>query len=342
MPTADQQTLSFLESQIAIIEAEIYDKVYPEIQYPELLPVISSGNEWAKTLTFMHRDRVGQANWFNARGDAMPLADVTRGQASQTIEMAAIGYDYSLEEIAQAQQLGIPLDQEKADSARRAYEEFVDEVAFFGDASKGWKGLVNQTPRASFSDLDTNDADAGAVRADSVDNGTGGTGVENRYWVNKTGIQIAKDFNDAISGIWSDTKKIEMADTVLLPVKEWAYIATEPFNTDNPNYTILEHVQRTNVYTAQTGQPITIRAINGLEDAGTAGTTTPNVVASSARMVVYKRDPSVVRLHIPMPHRFLEPFKVSQIVWEVGGIFRLGGVEVRRPATLRYVDGIGA
>ena len=334
--SADQQTLSFLESQIAIIEAEIYDKVYPEVQYPDLVPVTNDGNEWAKTLTFMHRDRVGQARWFNARGEAMPLADVTRGQAHMTIEMAAIGYDYSLEEIAQAQQLGIPLDAEKADAARRAYEEFVDDIAFIGDTQKGWLGLINQGAVDTFAEIDN-----GKVMRHAANLKAGsGTAAADRYWINKTGTEIAKDVNDAVAGTWIDTNKVETCDTVLLPLEEWSYIATQPFTDDNPTFSILEYIQRSNVYTMTTGQQLTFRAITGLEGAATTASG-DSVADNAARAVVYKRDPSVVRLHVPMPHRFLEPFKVSQIVWEVGGIFRLGGLEVRRPAAVRYVDGIG-
>jgi hypothetical protein len=94
---------------------------------------------------------------------------------------------------------------------------------------------------------------------------------------------------------------------------------------------VLEFLRANNVYTFQTNQPLTIRGIRGLETAGVDGT---------GRMVVYRRDPSVLKMHIPMPHRFLPVYQTAPLVFDVPGIFRLGGLEIRRPSAVRYVDGI--
>jgi hypothetical protein len=95
--------------------------------------------------------------------------------------------------------------------------------------------------------------------------------------------------------------------------------------------TVLDWLQKYNVYTAQTNQPLTVRAVRGLETAGAGGV---------GRMVVYRRDPQVLKFHIPMPHRFLPVWQTGPMVFDVPGIFRTGGVEIRRPGAVRYVDGI--
>jgi hypothetical protein len=41
-----------------------------------------------------------------------------------------------------------------------------------------------------------------------------------------------------------------------------------------------------------------------------------------------------------MPHRFMEPWKAAALRYEVPGIFRLGGLDIRRPKEVVYVDGI--
>ena len=74
-----------------------------------------------------------------------------------------------------------------------------------------------------------------------------------------------------------------------------------------------------------------IRAMRGLEAAG---------ASADARMVAYRRDPSVLKLHIPMPHRFLPVYQDGPLNYVVAGVFRLGGLDIRRPAEVRYVDGI--
>jgi hypothetical protein len=41
-----------------------------------------------------------------------------------------------------------------------------------------------------------------------------------------------------------------------------------------------------------------------------------------------------------MPHRFLPPRQTGALKYEVPGIFRTAGLEVRRPMAMRYMDGI--
>jgi hypothetical protein len=60
--------------------------------------------------------------------------------------------------------------------------------------------------------------------------------------------------------------------------------------------TIPEWIRRTNVYTLQTGQELTLRGMFQLDMAGAGNT---------PRMVPYRRDPSIVVLYMPMPFRFL-------------------------------------
>ena len=58
-----QQGLSFLLSQVSHIEREVYEIQYPDIQYPNLIPVDTSANEWARTVTYFSTDKVGEADW---------------------------------------------------------------------------------------------------------------------------------------------------------------------------------------------------------------------------------------------------------------------------------------
>ena len=66
-------------------------------------------------------DRVGRAAWFSHQSTDMRLADVTRDKLEHPIEMAGIGYRYTIEEIGQAMMVpGTNLGPEKAAAARRA------------------------------------------------------------------------------------------------------------------------------------------------------------------------------------------------------------------------------
>jgi hypothetical protein len=306
-----QQALGFLTEQTSYIETEVYQMQYPDIQYPNLVPVDTSANEWAKSVTFFSMDKVGAADWFHHAATDMRLADVFRSKFEQGIEMAGIGYRYTLEEIGQALMIpGTNLTNERADAARRAYEEFVEGIAFVGDANKNWTGLVNN---------------ATVTRVDAANDGVGTT----RTWSTKTADQIIRDINDALTGVYTGSNTVEMADTVLLPPTSLSLASTR--RIDGTTMTVLQYILQYNVYTLQTGQPLVIRSVRQLETAGNSGV---------KRMVVYRRDPRVVKMHIPMPHRFMPVWQRGPITFDIPGIFRLGGVEIRRPGAVRYVDGI--
>ena len=311
-----QQALGFLVSQTSRIEAQAYEIQYPDIQYPALVPVDTSANPWAKSVTFFSTDKFGRADWFHHQAKDVPVADVEHSHYEHPVEMAAVGYRYTSEELGQAMLVpGLNLSADRAAAAVRAYEEFMDGVALRGvppsGTTKGWTGLIND-PNVT----------AGMVVND-------GAGASTR-WADKTPDQILRDINALLSGVYTGSLTVEMADTVLLPVAQLDYIATVA-RTATSDVTILEHLRRNNTYTAITGAPLTIRAVRGLEDAGTGNT---------GRMVAYRRDPQVVKLHLPMPHQFQAPWQSGPLMFEVPGIFRTGGVEIRRPKAFRYADGI--
>ena len=49
-----------------------------------------------------------------------------------------------------------------------------------------------------------------------------------------------------------------------------------------------------------------------------------------------------VKLHLPVPLRFLEPMRSGPMIYEVPGYFKTGGVEIRLPGAVRYRDGVTA
>lgn len=310
----DSQAVSFLQQTHASVEAELYRVKYPEYNYSDLLFVDTRANEWARTVTFYSSDSVGNAGWFNANSTNMPRADVNMAQNNHTIQMAAIGYGYNLEEISFAK-LGGPvasLDQERMFAARRAYEQFMYGLVVAGDATKNMGGLINY---------------AGVTATTAPADGSGSATT----FASKTGDQIARDINNVLSGMHEGSLGIELANTVALPIQQFNLLATKRMGTAGDEITVLEWLMKYNVYTAQTGQPLKIRMLRGLDGAGGSGTD---------RMLAYVNDRDVVKLHLPMAHKFMPVYQTGPMLYEVPGIFRTGGVEIRRPNAVRYLDGI--
>jgi hypothetical protein len=304
-----QAALGFAVSQTAYIEQQVYETQYPDIQYPALIPVDTSANEWAKSVTYYSSDKVGRAGWFHHYAKDLHIADVERTKNEVGIEMADIGYRWTLEELGQAMMIpGTNLGPDRAAAALRAYEEFMDDIALHGKAEKNMDGIIDYTGIT-------------AVLA----------GIESGHtvWNLKSADGIIDDVNNALTGVYTESLTVEMADTILLPIQCLTIISTK--RIPNTTASVLEYLTTKNVYSQVTGRPLTIRGVRGLETAGQGG---------SGRMVAYRRDPSVLKMHIPMTHRFLPVWQTGPLVFDVPGIFRVAGLEIRRPKAVRYVDGI--
>lgn len=301
-----QAALGFVISQTSHIEREVNQTSYPEIQYPGLIPVDTTAHPFAKSVTYFSSDKAGVAGWINGNADDVPNASTNMEKHETAVHMAGIGYAYGWEEIQHAQMLGMNLTSDYAMAARRAYEEMVDRISLEGDTTKNFEGLFNNS----------NVPQAAATNGDWSASGT-------------TEDQILQDVNDALQNVHTNTVTTAMADTLLLPWKSFNLLATTRLG--DTQSTVLEFLQRHNIYTANTGQPLLIRGMRKLDTAGISG---------GKRMIAYRRNPQVLKLHIPMPHRFLPVFQSGPLRFEVPGVFRLGGLDIRRPKEVVYTDGL--
>lgn len=308
-----QQALGFVTNQSHVINRRVYETRYPDLDYGRLIYVDTSSPEWSGGIDTYISDMAGAAAWYTGGAKDIPLADVNMAMVEHSFHMAAIGYEYNLEEVGKAQFLGIQLSARRALAAKRAYEQFMWNLALFGDTSKGKYGLLN-----------SNLVSSGNVAAD-------GTGTST-YWADKTPAQIVRDINTVITPIWTGSLYIEMADTVLLPHTDLLYLGQTPYSSTTME-TLLSFVQKTNAYTLQTGRPLTIRGVLGLENAG---------ASNKGRMVGYRNSEEVAKLHVPMPHRFLPVWQNGPLNFVVPGIFRTGGTEILLPNSIRYADAISA
>lgn len=300
---AMQANLGFVLKQTTHIEPGVYQIAYPDIDYASLIPVDTSAPEWVKSVTFFSADRAGRARWISGNAKDIPVVGTSREKFETPVYMAGIGYDFGLEEVEQARMIGQPLEAENAAAARRVSEEHIYQVALNGDEEKSFSGLLNYP----------------GIPTDIITS-----------WGPKSADNKLKDVNDLLTGVHTATNTVRMADTLLLPFARFNQIASERLG--DTMMTTLEFLRQNNVYTATTGQALTIRGIRGLDNPSGGS---PAV----ARMVAYRRSPEVLKLHLPMPHRFL-PVQISGLQFTVPGIFRLGGLDIRLTSEVRYADGL--
>lgn len=321
----DAQSLAFVAGQAYRINQTVLEARYPDWDFGRLVFVDTTGPEWSPGVWTYSSDISGVAKWQSGYAKDVPMADVSQDFQLKTVYLAAVGYQWNIEEVNTILSFpGGSLPDRRARAARLAYMKFMWDLTILGNVEKNLTGLFNP---------------AGVVPIPVPADGTGGV----RFWVDNTGVgtktpaQIARDINTALGGINNATFNTAPADTLLMSQDAYFYIAGTPYSPTTME-TILSFVTRSNIYTIQTGRPLTIRGIRELNTAGTDATAPTSV--GQGRMVVYRNDPNTVKLHLPMPHRFLPVYQDGPFNFSVPGIFRTGGVEVLDPATFAVYDGI--
>ena len=288
----------FLERQLEFIRPQVFEVEYADIKYPTILPVTSEAGPGAQTFTYRIMDATGDFKLISDAADDLPRADVSQTEKSINIRSFGGSFGYTVQELRAAQMANLALEQRRAAAVRRAYEEKVESVALFGEASVGLVGFFNN------STVDVIAADKWFTTA-SI-----------------TAQEMLELLNYGVSAIINASNMKEQPDTILLAYEDYNKISTTR-NSDSSDVTVLEYFLRTNPYIRN------VEPINQL-DAG-------NSVLNTNRMVVYKRDPEKVQLHIPQP---LELFPPQQrgLEFIVPAHARVGGVALYYPKSVIYVQ----
>ena len=288
----------FLERQLEHIRPQVFETVYADIKYPSILPVTAEAGNAAQTFTYRIMDSTGDFKLIADAADDLPRADVSQTEKSIVIRLFGGSFGYTVQELRAAQMANIALEQRRAAAVRRAYEEKVEEVAMFGEASANLAGFFNN------STVDVLQADKWFT-----DSGT-------------TAQEMLELLEYGVTAMVNATQMKEQPDTILMPYEDFRVISTRR-NSDSSDVTVLEYFLRTNPFIRN------VEPILQLDKDKSS--------LSTNRMVVYKRDPQKVQLHIPQP---LELFPPQQrgLEFIVPAHARVGGVALYFPKSVIYVQ----
>lgn len=300
MRTADAG-IAFYISQLTNLEAKVYETLYPEIVFDELVPVNTSDPEWIDQVAYMSFNAVTMAKFIAANGRDLPQSDIDASISYIPVNYAGNSYGYSLEELRKAAAMRIPLDAAKARIAYRGARQFQQQIAFFGDASRNMQGLFNNSNVP-------------------LDNST-------INWNTATGAEMVAALNSLLIKVWNQSQTRHVANTLLLPTSIWSIISSKRMDTGTDT-TVLEFFRRNNNSTGVTGQPLEIRPVLWLNDAGTS---------SAPRMMAYERNEDNLTMRMPIPWRSLPP-QATALRLEVPCEFKVSGVEFRYPLSAAYRD----
>lgn len=297
----------FFQRQLEHLKARSYDVKYAELKARQVFPVSNEAGPGVTTITYRTYDQTGSAKIINAYAEDLPRADVAGKETSIPVRSVGTAYAYNIDEIQSAQLVGMPLDQRRANAGRRAVEQVINNVAFFGDAEHGLPGLFTNP-----------NIPTGAVV-------NGGSGTE---WTNKTPEQILFDVNNIFADVFETTKMVERANTMMIPPAQWSYIMSTARSTTSDT-TIAQYLVNNSPYLASLDDIIPLNecaAVNNPE------------LATDA-IVVYDRNPDKLQLEIPVELEWM-PVQQNNLEFKIPGRARLAGLNIYYPLSIAIGTGI--
>ena len=209
------------------------------------------------------------------------------------------------EQIAEALAAEGKLNPDDAIEARCAAEHRVDTLVLEGDPQREWEGLTN-----SSTVIESHSEAMGSTTS----------------WEEKDPGEILTEVNGLLHE-GAQGQGPGLLDTLLLPKATFLRLCSQSFLGDK---SVMRQIKEHSGYASHTGHPLKVHPVPALETAAPG---------QQRRAVAYRNDPSVLKLHLTA-HKFLEPFGIGSMPFEVQGAFYTGGLQIRRPSAVRYLDGI--
>jgi len=233
------------------------------------------------------------------KANDLPRADVLRKEVTHPVRSLGASFAYTIQETRAAAMVpGMNLEQRRANAVRRAYEEKVQEIAYFGDAASGMKGLFNN---------------------DQVDKL-----VPSVWFDSATTDELIQLLNEVPTRVVQNSNMKEMPNTMLVPYNVYRIISTTP-RSSTSDTTIMEFFLRTNPMISA------IEPINELEASKSGGS------LSKDRVFVYDRSPDKLQLHLPQPLEFLPPVRQA-LEFSVAAHARIGGLSLYYPKSAMVLE----
>lgn len=253
----------------------------------------------------------GGKAWASKEANAITGISLDIGKTTNPLYLWAMEIKYTLPELASAQKLGRPIDEQKYDGMRLKHQMDIDEQVYIGDSGFGKYGLFNSDLSSIVS---TSNATAG---------GAGGT-----KWITKTPDEILADVNALLTTAWTNSGWAIMPDELRVPPVQFGYLVSQKVSGQG-NISIIEYLRNNSLCNASNGRPLNIQPCKWLTGRGTS---------SQDRIMCYTKDKDRVRFPlVPLQRTPLEYRSLFQITTYYG---RLGVVEFPYPECSLYLDGV--
>lgn len=298
----DANESAFFKRQLEYIKTRTYDTKYKALKAFTLIPISTEAPAGATEITYRKFTGVGFAKIISDYANDFPRVDAYGEEVTAKVRSIGDSYGYSIEEIRRSQMAGTNLDQRRANMARRAMDEKINDIAWNGDDDYGLQGLIDYPGITEYTVPDP------------------GSGTE---WSNKTPDQIVTDLAGIVTAVISPTNGLETPDTMIMPIDQYMLLVNTRM-TDGNDKTILTYFMDNNPFINQ------IDWVVELAGAGAAG---------ADRFMVYPKSDMNLTLEIPQPFEQF-PAQQRKMEFEIPCHSKCGGVLVYYPLSIAYGDGI--
>lgn len=302
----------FFTRELESIRARSYDVKYDDLfKMLYLLPISTEGDPLATQITHRVYGRVGVAKM--GGGDYatdFPSVDIYGKEETVKIYPVHVSYKYNKDEIARAAKLNKPLEAGRANAARKAIESKLNSVAISGDSVTGVKGLFNATGISTY----------------TVPKGEGS--VKKTNWETKTSDEILADLYGIANQIVSNTKGIEVPDTIALPLTSYQLIERKRLSDDSEKTVLTYFLENSK----------NIKRIEWFNELETAAPSS-QAYNSTKAMYCWKNDADHLVFDLPMPFT-QEELMVDGLEYVVPCRAKTAGVTIFYPLSVCRAYGI--
>lgn len=313
---AQQSGFEIVVNNFEALEKEFYEVLYPEIFWPQAIPLESVERNLDPGIThasYPVKDWSGAGEFTQITGGVTPLVGMSVSKpVVLPVLISEVGGDIPNEAVRNYRYAypGAALDTEIAGIMRKACDRHIEQVFFYGNLSVGYDSWMD-------------DPDIGVLTASSK--GGGGT-----VWTNATADEILDDINNLLTTPWVESLQIHTPGRLYLPSAQFALITNKRLEDVNTT-TVLEFIKEKNIYSSRTGQPLEIISIPHLTGAGLAGVD---------RMVVMEWTKENFKMPFPIPTNLLAPQPLGYNT-KLFAEYKFGPFHCRYPAgAMYYMDGI--
>lgn len=305
----DEAGIGFFETELRYIKNMVYETQYADLKAASgmLFPISNEADPADDKIVWREFDKVGSAKIVNSYANDFPNVEVKGKENISDVRRIGSSYRYNWDEILKSRKTGKSLDTRRAEACRRANDQEVERIAWFGDAENNLPGFFSNANVPNYTV--TADGDGGSTK-----------------WVDKDPLLILRDMNDLVNGITELTKELEIPDTLLLPTAQYNLIKSTLVSsaTSITNRYILDQFLSNSAYIKN------VISVPRLKGVGTA---------SSDVMIAYKMDITKVSLEISEPFNQLAP-QQKVMEFKVPTTSKCGGLLIYKPLSFAIGEGI--